>query len=386
MLRLNPTRLRRFLTCEYDWYCYAVLGIEQRATRGGAGRDRGKAMHALLEHAIREYANTGHVFDFAGPSGHAAAEAVFQDLFDEEGTAISEYDAQSLLAAVRYHVPLLNLSQWEVMEVNGTHAIEIELRAPSGVDGVELQAIIDVVFRHRVTGEVWLIDWKTTYLAIDVGNLPPHCANNYQLEIGRQVLAHHGVKVDVAALVHIRSIAPQPPEITASRRKVTRNKALISCDWATYRQAIVDNGEDPNADDVLAVQEYLSTATFVRWRVDITDDAGQANLGKQITAAAERMAAINNGALALRNLRDTNGKGYRGCTTCDYFKWCTAGMRTATGGDADLSLLGIDYKTRPGSPLKVVYSDAKPYDPDAAYLRFAAERGQSLEPYEEFRP
>jgi hypothetical protein len=388
MLRLNPTRLRRFLTCEYDWYCYAVLGIESRAARVGKGLDRGKAMHGLLEHAIKWYARTGVVFDFAGQDGYDAAEHVFQNLYDREGVSLSEEDSHSLLAAIRYHVPRLNLTQWEVLTINGRPAVEIELFAPiPGNPDVKLQAIIDVVFRHRVTGQIWLIDWKTTFNAIDTAELPPHLEHNYQLAIERMILAHHGIAVDVSAMVHLRSVAPQPPEITPSRKKVTRNKANLACDWDTYRQAIIDNGEDPNADDVQAVREHLLTSTFARWRTDITDGTGQFNMRVQVDATAHRMAQLAAGTTQpIRNLRDTNGKAFRGCEGCDYAKWCSAGMRTATGGH-DLSLLGVEYKARKHSPLvNHDLSQAKPFDSADAYIRFAAERGQTLEPHQEFRP
>jgi hypothetical protein len=388
MLRLNPTRLRRFLTCEHEWYCYAVLGIESRTARVGKGRDRGKATHALLEYALKSYACTGMVFDFSGDEGYSVAEQIFQDLYDREAVQLSEEDAHSLLAAMRYHVPRLNLTQWEVLEIDGRPAVEIELFAPiPDNSAVELQAIIDVVFRHRVTGQIWLIDWKTTYNAIDTAELPPRLEHNYQLAIERMILAHHGIIVDISAMVHLRSVAPQPPEIMPSRRRVTRNKASLACDWDTYRQAIVDNGEDPNADDVQAVREHLLTATFARWRTDITDAQSQFNMQVQVAAAAFRMSQLASGeALPIRNLRDTNGNAFRGCETCDYAKWCSAGMRTERG-DHDYSLLGVEYRARKNSPLlNYDTSQAKPFDPSDAYVRFAAERGQTLEPHQEFRP
>ncbi len=388
MLRLNPTRLRRFLTCEHDWYCYAVLAIESRTARVGKGRDRGKVMHGLLEYAIKTYASTGVVFDYSGDEGYAAAEQVYQNLYDREAVALSEEDSHSLLEAIRYHVPRLNLAQWEVLLINGVPAVEIELRAPiPGNDAVELQAVIDVVFRHRVTGQIWLIDWKTTYNAIDTADLPPRLEHNYQLAIERMILAHHGVHIDVSAMVHLRSVAPQPPEIMPSRKKVTRNKANLACDWDTYRKAIIDNGEDPNADDVQAVREHLLTSTFARWRTDITSAQSQANMRAQVEAAALRMAQLAAGEVSpIRNLRDTNGKAFRGCETCDFVKWCSAGMRTERG-DHDYMLLGVEYKARKHSPLATFdLSKAKPFDPSEAYVRFAAERGQTLEPHQEFRP
>jgi hypothetical protein len=392
MLRLNPTRLRRFFRCEGDWFAYAVQCVEPRASRSGPGRDRGKTMHALLEHALREYVRTGEVFDFSGDAGYAAAEQVYEDLYQREGVALDEDTAHELLAAIRYHVPLLNLPAWEVLTINGEPAIELRLTAPL-IDGVELECIIDVVFRHRATDQVWLVDWKTTYPAIDTADLVPWLRHDYQLVIERMVLAHHGVTVDTSAKVHLRSVAPQPPTIT-TRGKVSRDKSKLACDWPTYRDAIIANGEDPSAPDVLAVHDHLLTSTFARWRMDVTTPPAEENMRTQVYAAAHRMRALARpdlvqgvGAFPLLNLRDAETKHFRGCESCDYAKWCAASLRTPTG-QPDLSLLATDYKARADSPLAALPrpAAATPFDPSADYVRYATERGQALQPQEEFRP
>lgn len=406
MIRLNPTRLRRFLVCEYDWYCYVVEGIRPRVRRSSHAQDRGKALHKMIEHSIRHYAETGEVFDFSGSEGYDRAEAIYQELYDTEGTVLDEDACHSLLDAARYQIPRLNLAAWEVLHIDiletmadGTTqvvskpAVEIELFAPlpgqreqlHGSTHVELQAIIDVVFRHRVTGEIWFIDWKTMQDAIDTAELSPYIEHNYQLAIGRMILAHHGVQVDVSSLVHLRNVPPAAPELT-TKGKVTRNKARLACDWPTYRQAIIDNGEDPNAESVLKVQEHLLTAVFVRWRRDITSTAGTYVLEHLVQAAAERMQALaDRRQVPIRNLRDNTHRAFKGCGGCDYNKWCTASLRNA--GEPDLSLLSVDYVAKEDSPPVAVQAPSvAPYDPATAYVRHAADRGQVIEAHEELHP
>ena len=400
-VRLNTTRLRRYFRCEREWYAYAIEQVELRSRVDGPGLTRGKVMHALLEYALREYVRTGVVFDFAGDEGYHAAEHVYEYLYHAEGIALGEEDAHDLLASIRYHIPLLGLDRWEVLTVEvpdaerqgatkSVPAIELHLVAPlPGVDGIELETVIDVVFRHRVTGKIWLIDWKTTFNQIDTADMRPWLHNDYQFVIERWALALHGVTVDMTAKVHLRSQSLRPPELTPKTRKVTRNKTSLSCTWEQYKQALIDNFEDPTADDVQAVREHLESVTFARWRQDITSPVEDAHLREQITEAARRMLALANGERRpLLNLRDYESKQHKGCESCDYAKWCTAAMRTTTG-DPDLSLLAVDYRpTSPASPFTGHQAavPCAPYDASAAYVKFAAEHGQHVQPHQEFRP
>jgi hypothetical protein len=278
------------------------------------------------------------------------------------------------------------------LKIGGEWAVERELFAPvpyGGVEGVELQAIIDVVFRHRETGRIWLLDWKTTEDAIDTAQLLPRIEHNVQLAIERMILAHHGIDVDVSAIVVLRSTAPKPPELT-SRGKVSRNKAKLACDWPTFEQAIRDNGEDENAEDVQAVREQLLTAVFVRWRTDLVTPNSEAVMRNQVYAVAVRMRTLAAGLNLLlnppiRNLRDDSGKASRGCKGCEYRNWCTSSLRQ--NSVMAEGLLGLEYVAKPDSPLlgRANYDQA-PFDPADVYVQYIARLGRIIEPHEEYRP
>jgi hypothetical protein len=84
-------------------------------------------------------------------------------------------------------------------------------------------------------------------------------------------------------------------------------------------------------------------------------------------------------------IRRLNQAKFDGCEKCDYAAWCRAAMRN--GGEPDLSLLGTDYSVRSHSPLagREQY-DAPLFAPADAYVRWASEHGQALQPHEEFQP
>jgi len=375
-LRLNPSGLRRWFRCKYEWYAHAVLGIRSAQRLPSPHRDRGKAFHALLEFAWRHYAKTGKVFNFAGQEGYDYAEAIFERVYQDDGTVIDEATCYELLEAIRWHVPRLKMHEWEVL------LIEAGLRAPL-IEGVELQAIVDIVLRHKTTGKVWLVDWKTTEASISTTADFPYLRNNYQLLICRTVLAHHGIKVDNSALVRLRSRAPTPPEITPSRKKVSVNKAKLACDWETFRQALIDNDEDPNSESAQAVRMHLAETTFERWYVDVTDARTAETLRKDLQRIAGDMLALQAGDKApTRTLLQAPPRS--GCNRCDTKLWCFEELKL---GQHPKSLLGVYYSTTDGSPFAGQESQLTVVpDPHHAYITWAAQNGRDIAATEEFRP
>lgn len=381
LVRLNPTRLRRFLRCEYENYAYTELGIYAQRTVPSPHRDRGKVFHALLEHAVRHYADTGAVLQY----DRLLAREVFVQQYKDEGTDVDETTGEQLIAAANYHLRKLDLPSWEIVKLaDGSPLIETDLRAPL-IDDVELQAKVDVVMQHRVTGKVWLIDWKTTVFAIDTLIVPPFVEHDYQLLISRMVLAHNGINVDVAVLCHLRSQAPEPPPFVYAntpRQRTSYDTNKLLCDWETYRAALVERGEDPSNPAAMKVREGLARQVFVRWQHDITSPAGNVATTTEILRAAVRMREIARSET--KPIRRLEQLPRSGCTRCDYEKWCRAALRN--NGQPDLRLLGTDYLTRDESRLAGQEQYGPQFDPTKAYVAYAAEHGRTLEPHQEFTP
>jgi hypothetical protein len=202
----------------------------------------------------------------------------------------------------------------------------------------------------------------------------------------RAVLAANGVKVDYSALLHLRTVAPTEPPLVykgQKRERTTQSVDALACDWETYRATLVRRGEDPDSAATLAVRDGLAGQTFARWQVDVTNERGEQAMLANMRRVAERMVAYVTGIE--QPIRRLNQAKFDGCEKCDYAAWCRAAMRN--GGEPDLSLLGTDYSVRSHSPLagREQY-DAPLFAPADAYVRWAAEHGQAIQPHEEFQP
>jgi hypothetical protein len=340
---------------------------------------------------LRTYATTGQIYAFDNTEGQERARQISEELFNTRGVSVSEEAAWELLDAIRWHVPRWNLKQWEVLKLpDGTPLVEHDLVLPWD-DDIELAAIVDVVFRHRATGRVWLVDWKTTTYNID-STLRPYVEHDVQLAIQRTLLAAYNIHVDVSALCRIRSLAPKIP-FTTSRGKLTRDKSKLACDWPTYEAALVENNEPTDTADVLAVRDHLLSSTFVQWCVDITTPDAQAAIMKLVTRTALEMReyarqAEDGPVAALRVAvpRYINATLPRkGCNDCENQPWCEAGLRQ--GGKADLRQLAINFRLTDESPLKTLQipDDTGP-TADEMYVRFAAEHGRTINHTQEFKP
>lgn len=390
----NPSGINRFDECETKWAISKLLGVERRKRasldKGPAldARDRGKVLHKFIDVAVKRYAKTGEVWAFEGVEGKRASKDIFRYFSEEEGVDGDEYSERELLAAARYQIPRLRLERFEVVMLDGEPLVELDMR---GVfDGLPMQAIVDCVLRHKETGELWVVDWKTTADQIDVRKTACFVLLDKQLELQRIVLEANGIKVDRAALVHVRSLSPQPPPLTKSTKKVTRDLKGVTCGAAEYRQALVDNGEDPDDPKLKPKYEELSRSVFSLWAPDITSPSQRAGLREQLFERARKMQAIARGEkLPSMLLSNVNGnlKYLRGCSKCDNREWCAAYL--ANGGQPDYALLGITYKLNDkGDPARLLPSSERRSPPTtddlfADYCReYGDDQAHSMKPFE----
>lgn len=406
-MHISPSSFSKLRSCEYEWFANSVLRIEPR--RGSRPYlDRGNLFHALLERALRLYAKTGVPFLYEGDEGFKQARSVFTEQYDTRGIQCTEEEALELLDAARWQLAQLNLHEWEVVHIDQPDPdnpgqtrrvplVECSLSAPWGKH--ELHAIIDVVFRHKTSGEVWHVNWKTS--AKDLG-IATHVVNDYQLMIEREILRHHGIVIDISALCYLRSVAPTPPPLIYNGTRVSRDKQKLACTWEMYAETVERIGGDP--DDYIDLKPILDGKVFSRWCVDATTPEAEATMHAELTAWLERADAI----VRTWNERVSFGPtpdpqdgqtvpeappwprrklGYS-CQKCDYALWCRAGLEHPEG--MDTRLLAADYRPRDNrSPLvglRVLNNSGPGYNPNAAYLAFAAKHGRALEPHQEFKP
>jgi len=379
----RPSSLTKFLRCEYLWHTIQVLGVVTPETAGA--RSRGSFFHALLEVALKHYAEHGWVFAYDGADGENMVRAVAAEQYRERGVAVDEIEARQCLAAIRYHIPLLDLPSWEVVRLpDGRPCVEIELVAegwPSEEHSIAHR--LDLVMRKRSTGLVWHIDFKSTRENIVK---PNSIDRDYQLLFARRLLRQHGVNVDGSLLLYLRSQAPTPPAVVYAGKK---NEGLSTsadqpCTWEIYKAAIEARGEDPSElryagnpeakseGARLSMREKLAHNVFAKWVPDTTSPAGERAMEHQLVRSLDRMQQ-----LALGLASPTRNLGYA-CRPsprshgCEYNTWCSAGLDKPDGYDT--TQLGLMYRALPTSPLYQIKL-SPPANPNASFVEWARKHG-----------
>ena len=379
---INPSGLSR-AGCEMKWATHALLGVDKRRGPDTDVRDRGKAMHKFADVYVRHYAETGSLLSLEGREGERFASDIFEDLHDAEGCDFEEETCREILEAARAHLPALGLEDFTVEYLDGQPLVELDLHGT--YDGIHYQAIVDAVLRHKVTGELWVVDWKTTNDAINITKSLNYTFHDMQLALQRLVLALNGVKVDRSALVQIRSLAPQPPPLTEKTKKITRSVAKLACDVDTYRAALIANGEDPDDDKLTSKYKEIAECVFVRWLPDVTSPDAQAVLVAEILGKSEQLYQIARGERApVRQIANVSGHApfNSGCRRCDYDKWCAAAIQN--GGQPDFALVGVDYKRNDKATFASV--DSVTPTPSQAYAEYTKAYGKQRFDHQVFTP
>lgn len=156
----------------------------------------------------------------------------------------------------------------------------------------------------------WLVDFKTRkYLSSDEHE-----------ETGLQYLSYvHGLRalgvaIQGVRIVQIRSDLPAQPSLnkdgSMSRRK-------ISTDWATYKQALIDQGLDPA--DYSEMQDKLDTQWFKMTELVFSDEEVDAAWNEIIVPAAREM--IEHRGPYYRSMTPWN------CRYCAYREVCLSELR-----------------------------------------------------------
>jgi hypothetical protein len=378
-MRASPSAITSFLRCEYLWLTKHVQRVEVMAESGP--RARGTFFHGLLEHALKLYASEGRVLRFDSDEGNEAVRSVAAAIYKERGILLDEYEVRECIAAADYQLGpgQFDLASWEVVHMpDGRPCIEVFLEAP--LDGTPhvLSSKLDFVGRKKGTGLVCHVDFKSSK---DNLKKPRHVDRDYQLLIGRHLLAVHGVHVDASMLCYTRSVAPTQPSVVY-KGKANEGLSLAAnqpCDWETYRAAVLARGESPDDPKYAPMADKLKDNVFQRWTPDDSPSPMVAAMMEQLYRILDRMDALAAGAAEpMRSFGHT-------CPKCDYDQWCSAGMGKPEG--YDLVQLNGPYKLGKHSPLTRP-DTYEPPDPDANYVAFLRRVAPHLpaEPLTEFKP
>ena len=335
MIKISPLGIRKQLYCEHAAYLEYVLGL---APLGQDHRfDFGKAVHALLECALRIHWAGGHaaapVLEAFEQHGEQLAREVFIAMRDEDGTQIEEQVGIDALALARWVLPRMELDKWETLTIDGEPAVEVMLEREL-VPGVILRGKLDWLAQHKQSGDVFVVDHKTSKGALSPDELVEH---DLQLALYRWIVAAALPSFDQAGgLLHKMRRPPKTPALLKKGDALSR--AAIASDWPTYLAAIHAHGFDPA--DYAEQQEKLEGACFHGFFRDVTSDHSRRELvgiAQDVARRLQQMHALA-GEWPLRNRSP-------GCSSCDFKAACDAGLDGVRG-----SLVGLVYDLRDSAP------------------------------------
>jgi len=309
---LSYSRLSEWLKCRYRWELRYERKITQRVN--DRAPQLGSAIHVGLAAALNEHAKQRGVVGVAYAASCSAIEAwraewYTRDMFDEEYEQVEEVATTATIIAARtlddFHLP-----QWEVLQHRGVPLVEkqLKVRLPGWAG---FQVYFDLVARDLNTGHVWLIDWKTRkqFLPVEAEEV------NLQMGIYQEVARRLGIPAVGSIAYQIRSKVPATPTLN---KNGTMSRSQITTDWPTYRQALVDNGLDPE-DYREEMSAKLTTPFFSRATAYRTDEETRALWEEVVVPASHEMRYTRRHFL--RNLYALN------CQTCWARPWCLEEMR-----------------------------------------------------------
>jgi hypothetical protein len=334
MIKISPSGIRKQLHCEYAAYAEYVEGLAPLLQDHRFAF--GKAVHALLEFALRLHWAGGHaaapVLEAFGQQGEQIARESFAAMHDDDGTTVDEQTAIDALAMVRWVLPRMELDKWETLTIDGEPAVEVMLERELLPD-VVLCGKLDWLARHKQSGDVFVVDHKTSKGALSPDELVEH---DLQLALYRWLADAPG-RAAGGMLHKMRRHPPKTPALLKKGDALSR--AAIASDWPTYLAALRAHGFDPA--DYAEQQEKLEGACFHGFFRDVTSDRSRRELvgiaqdvGRRLHQLHERV-----GDWPLRNRS-------LGCSGCDFKAWCDASLDGLHPG----SLVGLGYSLRKDSP------------------------------------
>lgn len=252
MSSINYSRIKTYMDCPYKYDL--VYNRRIMKTRTPRPMSLGSAIHKGMEWAFR---------------GQDPDEGVdiwekeyISRLQDQEDLVIVEdnetFNLSELLvqesedigeqakAIVRRTLRYFNPEDWEVVEIDGVPAIELNIDYM--VDNVTYHGHIDLVAKEKATGMIWLIDYKSRQQFTDIDQE----YSNLQMAMYQRMLMALGVEVVGSMVLQISS---KPNTIPKVNKDGTISRARIFTTWDDYSLFVKENGQDP--EDYLDMMDKL---------------------------------------------------------------------------------------------------------------------------------
>jgi hypothetical protein len=273
-LRVSQSLWRDWTKCRYKFKLVHVDRLTRR--RSARPLQIGVLVHVGLEAAVRLYSDyePGPGLDHP-PSLESYRAAILSAILAKTGemtAAVSEMGnpGDEWLEETDQNAGMAAVITMRAVEWLGLHLATCEwetVRLPDGTPCIELEMLADYVthdiggkldwlVRHRGTGDVWLVDFKTR----DNIQPPEFDARQVQGPLYLWLLKSvHGLDVRGTATIQVRRRVPERPRLNKTKRKGEArpgmSRSSITTDWDTYCAALVEEGLDPN--DYLDMKEKM---------------------------------------------------------------------------------------------------------------------------------
>jgi len=229
---LSYSQLSTYLSCKYRWYLQYVLGIRPKMRT--APLEIGDAVHrGLAAFLLGNDPETG----VAEWYKEAIAAQPFEDA--ELAAKIDEYRDSARIIVTRALAGIEKAGYWSYMNPEtGEPYVESSLFVPVPKWDAGLVAKIDWMAFDPSTKTVWITDFKTrNYFTTEQDEWA-----NLQNTIYLAAALFHEIEAVGTLTIQITNTAPKLPKRT---KDGGMSRALVACDWETYRDALLEAGLDP---------------------------------------------------------------------------------------------------------------------------------------------
>lgn len=305
---LSASQLETWLACEQRWTYKYIDGLEKKTKH--TYLDLGSFVHELMAAAFLEddaYA----IVNMPLPPNED-----LQDIFRQ---------AQRIAYRAYLNFP----KEYKLAYIEGKPAVEIYIE--TDIPGWKsFRGFIDLVVVDKYTGKYWLVDYKVRKSF----TTPDQEVVNIQMPAYQHMLTQNGYPTVGSITYQISDKLPSAPKITA---KGQVSRAKIKTDVATYKQAIIENGENPDdySDVLFRLAETKFQLPLRKYRSDIEVKNTWEHI---IIPTAERIKVFAESETAMP-LRTWNR---RECGFCSFLEPCTEEIK----GRDTTWLISENYTTK----------------------------------------
>ena len=216
---------------------------------------------------------------------------------------------------------------WDpVILEDGTPLIELHFVVPC-IAKRPLQGFIDLVARNKESGHVWQIDYK---FVSSMGD-PSDEMFNVQNPVYQYALRKIGVETVGSLTFHALNKPMTTPKVN---KNGTISRAKINCDWSTYANFCISNGQNP-IDYIEEMEEKLSDIEWYRFNWEYRNELTLRKVWKEVIVSTAY-------EITKRQKRYPRNISKMTCTGCQFQQLCHGDLR---GYDTKF-ILQSEYKNK----------------------------------------